>query len=252
MSSHICVGIVTLVLATAFATPVSSADPAEWDSLIDDYITRSRSAKQPLRVGTREAGQRIETLFRSHRLSHVQIHIETNGKRSLSTELYYGQGELHVVQHDSGWNLVTKGAEAYEWKRGRQSGEIAVAETKELIAYTIYLTDPAMFVSYLHREYLKDPQKFEPPKPGESGCMELRLKERKNGFHALHLDEKRLWYGAFEYEVKGKGREPAKVLKWVFSKPKAIEKFPEAIFERLKDVKFRKSKNSLRRHRTYL
>jgi len=227
---------------------VASAESGEWDDLINEGIAAYKSIKEPRQVAFPEMAARLETLFRSHRLNHVQIFTEKGGKRSLSTEIYYGDGELHVVQHVKGWNLVTKGSEAYEWEFGKRTGEITMAAPKELVAYTIYLTDPAFFPTYLHHLYLTKPELFDDAKAGESGCKELRLKKPHKFLHAIHIDEEHLWYGAIEYE----NREAGERTKVIFSKPKAIDQIPDKVLDRVKGIKFRKSTNSLSRHRTYL
>jgi len=236
----------------------SSANSAEWDDRIDEFITGYKSIKKPTKPGLRQRGERIETLFRSHRFSHVQIFGEKNGKRILAADMYYGEGELHVLQRGEGldalqhpgrWNLVTKGAEAYEWEVGKKTGERITVKAKDLVDYAIYLTDPATIPTYLYSLYLKEPELFDAPRPGESGCMELRLKVRhRSGLRAIHVDQKRFWYGAFEFE----NGETGEVMKIIYTKPKAIDRIPDEVYERLKGIHFRESKNSLRRHMQYL
>lgn len=240
MHQQLCI----VIVAVSFFAPF--VDAGEWDDLIDKRIAAYKSLKERRQVAFPEMGARLETLFRSHPLSHVQIFAEKAGKRVLSTEIYYGTDELHVVQHATGWNLVTKGAEAYEWKFGSRTGQITAAEPKELVEYTIYLTDPAFFPTYLHYLSLTKPEMFKAPRPGEAGCNELRLKKVHKNFRAIHIDEKRLWYGALEFENAG---ERTKV---IFSKPKLIDQIPDKVLERVKGIEFRKSTNSLSRHRTYL
>lgn len=244
------------ICAVAFSFLASSANSAEWDDRVDEIITAYKSSKEP-KMSKR--GERIETLFRSHRLSHIQIFGEKNGKRVLAADMYYGEGELHVLQRGEGLdaqrhpgtpNLVTKGAKVYEWKVGQKTGDKMAAIPKDMVDYAIYLTDPAGFPSYLYSLYLKEPELFDAPRPGESGCMELRLKApHKSGFRAIHIDQKRFWYGAFELE----DRETGEVWKIIYTKPKAIDRIPDEVYERLKGVHFRESNSTLRkRHMHYL
>ena len=243
MTSKISVCIIAAALST-----FPSAE-SEWDKLVDDLIANFRSNKyrKPV-VGFQETGERLHTLFRSHSLSHVQIsHKKDNGKKELTTDLYYGQGELYVVQHVEGWNLVTKGNRAFEWRLGSRTGDNSPIEMKELIAYTIYLTDPAGFPSSLYQDYLSAPDSFETPVPGNAGCTKLRPKEPIGGFTEIQVDLKRNWYGEFEFN--GKAGVPTR---WIFSKPTAIRKIPDEVYERMKQIRFRMAKKSLRRHRGYL
>lgn len=243
MTSKISVCIIAAILST-----LPSAE-SEWDRLVDGYIEgfRTNKDRKPV-VGFHETGERLHTLFRSHSLSHVQIFIQKdNGKKKLTTDLYYGKGEMHVVQHINGWNLVTKDNQAFEWRLGSRTGDNSPTEIKELILYAIYLTDPAGFPSYLYQDYLRAPDLFETPVPGNADCTKLRPKEPIGGFTEIQVDLKRNWYGEFEFN--GKAGVPTR---WIFSKPTAIEKIPDEVYERMKRIRFRIGKKSLRRHRVYL
>lgn len=242
MTSKVSICFLAAILSTL------PAAESEWDKLVDGYIAGFRASKGPKPVGFREAGERLHTLFRSHSLSHVQIFVKKdNCKKELTTELYYGKGELHVVQHIEGWNLVTKDNQAFEWRFGSRTGDNSPTETKELIAYTVYLTDPAAFPSSLYQDYLSKPDRFETPVPGNAGCTKLRPKEPYGGFTEIQVDLKHIWYGEFEFN--GQAGVPTR---WIFSKPKAIEKIPDSVFERMKRIRFREGKKKLRRHRSYL
>jgi hypothetical protein len=253
MTAKFSVCFLTVILAgphlPADETPPLPTEKSEWDKLVDRYIETYRAIKDRKPVAFPEMGDRIHTLFRSHTLNHVKIFIQKDGdKKQLATDLYYGKGELHVVQHIEGWNLVTKGDEAFEWKFGRRTGDNSPSEAKELIAYTIYLTDPAFFPTSLYGDYLRKPDQFETPVPGNAGCTKLRPKEPYGGFTEVQVDLKRIWYGEFEF-LHGKSGEATR---WIFSMPKAIEKIPDEVFDRMKRIRFRKGKKLLRRHRVYL
>jgi hypothetical protein len=243
--------MVSSKLGNCFLAVILSALPAEtseWDKLVDDHIEGYRAIKDRKPVAFPEMGERLHTLFRSHSLSHVQIFIQRgNAKRELGADLYYGKGELHIVQHIAGWNLVTKGDEAFEWRFGARTGDNSPTEVKELFAYTVYLTDPAYFPTYLFEKYLSEPESFEPPVPGSPGLTKLRVKEPMHGFTEIQVDLKHVWYGEFEFI--GKAGVPTR---WIFSKPKAIEKVPVEVFDRMKKIRFWKGTKKLSRHRTYL
>lgn len=221
----------------------------QWDLIVDRLIKGYSSIEEPKPVAFPEMGERIRTLFRSHPLSHVQIHVQRNCEdRELTTDLYYGQGELHLVQHVEGWNLVTKGRNAYEWKHGSRFGEINSAPTQELISYAIYLTDPAYFPTTLHETWLTQPERFKSSQAGENGYQRLRLTKPLGGMTELEIDLKRTWYGSFEF----KNAKSSETVRYIYSRPKRIEKIPDDVLNRVKQIRFRRGKNSLRRHRTYL
>lgn len=248
MTAHLNVCLVAALLIT------QTHDAAEWDNVVDEYLATIKTAQESDPEKLLQYGDRIKTLLRTHPLSHVRIFVEENGgKRKLATDIYYGKGQLHVIQHGDSellrrWNLVTKGKEAYEWRVGSQTGEINTVETKDLVDYTIYLTDPAMFPSSVFKQYLQSPELFNPPRAVESGCTELRFKKPFHGFSSIEVDLKTFWIGAMEF-TNSKTDQQSKI---IFTKPTLIKKVPDEIFDRLKSVKFRQGKNSLRRHLQYL
>jgi len=77
--------------------------------------------------------------------------------------------------------------------------------------------------------------------------MELELKIIHEGFRTIHLDEKRLWFVAFEFV----NREANTGIKQIFSKLKDIDRIPNELLKCLERIRFRKSNNFLRRYRHY-
>lgn len=225
-------------------TPVE--EPLSWDAQVDAIMTAVNDLKSPNNSDIPSSPHRFETLLRSHPRSHVQIFVETDGKQVLTTDLYYGKGELHIIQHTSGWHLVTRGTEGYEWKVGRKTGQLIQTTPKDLIEYVAYLTDPAGFCSHVLKRYHHSPELFEPAKKTKDGLTELRMKKPEHGMRALQVDPEKFWYGGLEFE------NDEKVTKIRYTKPKAIDKFPPSILKRLDSVTFRKSPSKLSRHLSYL
>lgn len=223
-------------------------DGFEWDKLVTGRIAAIEGIVDPKPVAFPELAPRLKRLLQSHAYSHVQIFDEQDGQRTRRTDLYYGCGELHIVQHVEGWNLVTRGSDAYEWKQGSQTGEITKADPQELIEYLIYLTDPALFGTYLHRLTLREPDLFEPREPGVAGCEKWEFKQPRHSLHAFHLSAKGDWYGGIEFENAETGERAT----WVFLPPKSIDAIPDEVTGRIEGIRFRPSQNSLSRHRTYL
>lgn len=249
MAAQSCVFLVTVLLSAPPAEAKLSAEAKEWNNIIDAYLVEIKGIKAPTSFG-RTVIKRIETLLRAHPLSHVQVFVEKNGgQRTLAADLYYGKGELHIIQHsmDVGFpNLVIKDNNAYEWKVGKRSGQSFTMETKDLVVYTVYVTDPATFALDFLDQYLKDPNLFEAPCPGEDGCTELRIK-KSHGMTAIEVDLKTFWIGAVEYGHQKNG----KPLKYIYSKPKAIKAIPDKVFDRLKRIRFRETKGSILGHIVY-
>src|SRR4051794_2355339 len=69
-------------------------------------------------------------LFGVRGVGHIRVFSEADGKRTPTADIYDKAGEVHVISHDKGWNLVTKGEEAYEWQDGEKDGLITKLNDK--------------------------------------------------------------------------------------------------------------------------
>ena len=191
--------------------------------------------------------KRLKTLFGVRGVGHIQVFSEMDGKK-LGADIYYRAGEVHVINHDKGWNLVTKGKEAYESQDGEKEGLITKLDNEDLIDYLIYLTDPSCIMTCLYHNALDEPGKFLPPKEVEGGYIERRLKKPIEGFRAVFVSEDPAWFCGFECD-DGKDGKPVRM---IVSKPESRKEVPAGLFERLKGAEFKRSDPSIRRHMVFL
>lgn len=237
--------ILLYMAAVALAGP--SSNSAKWDQLVNTYIKGYASIKKPQPVAYPQMADRLRTLFHGRKVSHVQLFAEKNGKRQLRTDIYYRSGELHIIQHAKGWNLITRGPHAYEWEVGKKQGLITRAKTEDLIDYLLYVTDPSYIMTSLYHGYLTQPKTYRDPVPEEGGCIRLTRKKPVEGFNALLVVEKPFWFCGFEV-----GMGDGKLASFIYSQPRSISEVPKAVLQRLNGIKFRKSDWSIRRHMVYL
>jgi hypothetical protein len=116
-----------------------------------------------------------------------------------------------------------------------------------MIEYLAYLTDPALFLTYTHREFLRHPEAFLPAKDDkENRWTELRFKQPQHGIAALFVDQDSVWIRGIEF-VDGD-----KISGLTFDRPRSVDEIPADLFDRLKGIEFKESTISLRRHMTYL
>jgi hypothetical protein len=224
MRTHRCVFLILLGLLAP------APEAGDWDRLVKEYIEAQESVKEPVPTAYPWLAKRLKTLFGVRGVGHIQVFSEKDGKRTLDGDIYYKSGEIHVIKHDTGWNLVTKGKEAYEWEAGTKEGLITKLIDKDLIDYLLYLTDPSVIMTCFYHAALFEPGKFLPPKEVEGGYIERRFKEPIEGFRAVFVSEEPAWLCGFEYD-DGKDSKPVRT---IFSKPKWLEQVPAGVFERLK------------------
>ncbi len=227
---------------------VAAAEPGDWNGLVKEYVKVYESVKDPQPTAYPWVAKRLKTLFGVRGVGHIQFFAEKDGKRTLGADIYYKAGEVHVISHDKGWNLVTKGKDAYEWETGDKKGLITKVNDKDLIDYLLYQTDPSCIMTCLYHDALYKPGKFLPPKEVERGLIERRFKKPVEGFRAVFVSEEPAWLCGFESD----GPEGGKPVRMIVSKPESLKEVPAKVFQRLKGVKFKKSDLSIRRHMVYL
>ena len=242
MLMHRCALLVMLGLLA----PASGA--GDWDGLVKKYVEACESVKEPVPTAYPWLGKRLRTLFGIRGVGHIQVFSEQDGKRTLGADIYYKAGEVHVINHGKGWNLVTKGKEAYEWETGQKEGLITKLNDEDLIDYLIYQIDPSWIMTCFYHGALYEPGKFLAPKEVEGGYLEWRFKKPVEGFRAVFVSKEPAWLCGFECDDREDGK-PARV---IFSKPESLKEVPAEVFERLKGVEFQKSDLSIRRHMVYL
>jgi hypothetical protein len=226
----------------------AAAEPGDWNSLVKEYVRAYESVKEPVPAAHPWVAKRLKTLFGVRGVGHIQVFSEIDGKRTLGADIYYQAGEVHVINHEKGWNLFTKGKEAYEWETGAEDGLITKLTDKDLIDFLIYLTDPSVIMTCIYHGALYEPDKFLPPKEVERGLIERRFKEPVEGFRAVFVSVEPAWLSGFESD----GPEGGKPVRMIVSKPKSLKEVPAKVLERLKGIEFKKSDLSIRRHMVYL
>ena len=239
----------TLLVMLGLFAPASVA--GDWDGLVKKYVGAYESVKVPTPTAYPWLAKRLKTLFGVRDVGHIQVFAEKDGKMTLGAVIYYKAGEVHVINHDKGWNLVTKGKEAYEWdewEAGWKEGLITKVSDKDLIDYLLYLTDPSCIMTCIYHDALYEPGKFLPPKEVERGLIERRFKVPVEGFRAVFVSEEPAWLCGVECD----GPEGGKPVRMIVSKPESVKEVPAKVFERLKGVEFKKSDLSIRRHMVYL
>lgn len=183
--------------------------------------------------------------------AHVTWHIEENGRRKLVMDIYFQVGELHIINHVDGLNLVTNAGKIYEWDRNKESGIVIEASGVELIEYLIYRTDPVGYMSSLYRMQRLYPQMFEDPVKLKGGAVELRMKpdaRRESGIPVLAITVQEVPLTYLGMELQG---EKGEVIKWFFSRPKSIPSIPKNVYSAIDGVSFEKSNLKLERHIQY-
>lgn len=238
--------VCTFLVATGFLAAAPDLD--DWDDLIKTYIEASESIKEPVPTAYPQLAKRVKTFFGVKGVGHIQIFQEEDGKRKLYSDMYYKAGEVHIVQHVEGWNLVTKGTDAYEWEVGKKEGVITKLANKDLFDYLLYKTDPSCIVTSLYYHVLYTPERFLPGKDMDRGCKEMRFKKPVEGFRAVFIAEEPLWFCGFEVGDPN-GDKSSRVF---YSKPESLKDVPAEVFQRLKGIDFKKSDLSIRRHMVFL
>jgi hypothetical protein len=242
MSTHTCGFLVaTVLLATA-------SDADDWHGLVKTYIEAYESIKDPVPTAYPQLAKRLRSLFGVQGVGHIQIVQEEDGKRKVYSDVYYRVGEVHIAQHVEGWNLVTKGTEAYEWEVGKNEGVITKLANKDLIDYLLYVTDPSYIMTSMYHDGFYAPEKFLPPKQVEHGCKEMRLRKPIEGFRAVFVADEPFWFCGFEVGDP-KGDKSSRVF---YSKPESLKDVPAEVLHRLKGIEFKKSNLSIRRHMVFL
>jgi hypothetical protein len=236
----------TILMAIGLVAPALAAE--DWDALVKKYVEAFESVKEPVPTAYPWVARRLKTLFGVKSVGQIRVFSEIDGKRNLVADVYYKVGELHVINHDKGWNLVTKGKEAFEWETGATEGLLTKLNDNDLIDYLIYLTDPSCIMTCFYHDALYEPGKFLPQKEVERGMIEKRFKKPVEGFQAVFISEAPAWLCGVECG----NPENGKTERQIYSKPTALKEVPAEVFHRLKGIKFKHSDLSVRRHIVYL
>lgn len=213
-----------------------------------------RSLEKPNDKEREAYSDRLRTLLDRKGVTHIRCNATTDGKLSRRTDIYYKPGELHVINVPSiavpklrEWNLIVKDGKAYEWRTGETLGIVNKVSDKDMIEYLIYLTDPAVFLTQTHRDFLRRPEAFFPPKNDkQKRWTELKYRKPQHGITALFVGQDPVWIYGIELINDGA------TVDMTFDLPHSVDAIPAELFDRLKGIQFEESTLSLRRHMTYL
>lgn len=222
--------------------PLSPPRFGEWERIVNQYIGTYAKIDDPKPVAYPRMADRLRTVFLGREFSRIQVFDLKRGRRHVSADIYYGAGELYILQK-KGWNLATHGSEIYEWETGEKEGFITTAKTEDLIDYLLYITDPSYVMTSMYYYYLLAPQAYRPPLKQKDGSTKLRAKELSH-FSALYLCEKPLWFCGFEMKPSGADGQDA----ILYSVPRPMPEVPSEVIELPDGVRFKKWDASIRRH----
>jgi hypothetical protein len=237
-----------LPLLIALAPIPLLADPG-WKEIATQYIAEAKAeakAAKPIPGGMvfPDPTEMISAMFQCHPVTHI-----TAGSSDIyisDTEIYVTQGKQMDPDEES-WNLAVTADGVFEWKTGEKTGIKIKRDNKEIIGYLFYLLDPAGFNSGLYSEYLTKPSAFNVV-PGKGGkWKEFQLKDPEDGFEAVYVTEKPLWYHGFRAK-----KQDGSTLEFLISDPEQIQKIPDAVKAGPKKIHFEDSTLTLSRHMEYL
>ncbi len=228
-----------------FILPVQLFAAPQWKNVIAAY--KADAAKKPTPAPGGMVFPNIAEMLDAIFLRYPVTHILAGG-----TDIYIDGSDIFVIQQkdstakEESWNLAVTADGVYEWKAGGKTGLKIKRDDKEIIAYIWYLLDPAGVNTGLYGDYLSAPSTFD-VLPGKGGVStkwkEFRPKNPQDGFEAVYVTEKPLWYHGFRVK-----RPDGVSVEVINSDPEAIKDIPAVVKARMKGVKFEDSPLTLRRH----
>ena len=241
----LCLAIIWSLLVPVFAEPT-------FREVVDKYLTETahvKDRKGPLLFYPRLV-ERIQGLFLRYPFSHIVITGPSEkGNKTVKTDIYINGENVYVIQADEGWNLWATSEGVFEWERGKMDGMKIKRSNEDLVAYLYYLTDPSWVMAALYHEYLTEPNRFTVVSGRKKGIWELRFKKPRDGFRAIYVIKKPLWfYGLSGIRPNGNGE----TVEAIISEPTEVKGLPESAEKQFKAIKFQDSELSLHRHMLFL
>jgi hypothetical protein len=194
-----------------------------------------------------ELAERMEGLFLRYPVTHIVIS-GSGGAKKGKTDIYINGEDIYVIQGVDGWNLAANRQGIFEWETGKTNGIKLKRSDEDLVSYLFYLTDPSWIMASLYYTYLTSSNEFTVVPNKKKKWTELRLKTPKEGFEAIYVSEKPLWF----YGFRLKNIESKRTAEITISEPKEMKELPEDLARQIKGVKFEDSNLSLQRHMTFL
>ncbi len=190
----------------------------------------------------------IAGLFQRYPATHILV--------SGALDIYISDEGIYVIQRkwiDPGnaenaalwenWNFAVTADGVFEWQTGQKNGIKIARKDRDVLDYLLYLIGATGFEMALYDGYLREPDKFKVV-PGKGGkWKEFQLKTPMDGFEAVYLTEKPLWFYGLRVRTPERG-----TVERLISAPEQIEKIPAAVKTRLREIHFADSPLSLARH----
>jgi hypothetical protein len=229
--------------------PLSANAVPSWKEVIQQYrdmFARSASERKP--VVYPELAGRIEGLFQRYPITHIVINGLSDKGKAITTDLYISEKEVCIIQADEGWNLYADANHIFEWEKGKSEGIRTPRDNQSLVSYLYYLTDVSWIMAGFYSAYLSDPTIFTRVSHDHEKWVELRLKTPRDGFEAIYVSEKPLWF----YGLRCRDAKSGRVSEFKISEPELVKKIPAKIIEQFKAIHFEDSTLSLNRHMSFL
>lgn len=231
---------------SAFLVPHVFAEPGVKEVVNQCIINFAQSKNDKKPVFYPELADRMEGLFLRYPATHILI--GGSGGAKGKTDIYIKGEEIYVIGANDGWNLAATGESVYEWETGKTNGIKIRRSNQDLVNYLFYLTDPSWIMASLYYTYLTSPNEFTVVPHKKKKWIELRLKSPKEGFEAIYVSEKPLWF----YGLRFKDPETKRTAEITISEPQEMKELPAELARQLKGVTFEDSNLTLQRHMTFL
>ena len=219
---------------------------------MDKYITEAAHVKERQRplLFYPQLAERIHGLFLRYPFLHIVVNGPSEmGEKMVKTDIYINADNIYVIQADEGWNLWATSEGVFEWEHGKRDGIKIKRSVEDLVAYIYYLTDPSWVMAAIYHEYLSEPKKFTVIPSKKEGLWELRLKMPRDGFRAIYVVKKPLWFYGLSMNKPGASGGTAEM---VISEPREVKGLPEGFKRQFKEIKFQDSALTLHRHMVFL
>ena len=193
----------TTILCLAISCLLSSrlfAEAGVKEAVKRQMAMFERCKNDRLPVGYPELAERVEGLFLRYPAAHIAISGSSEGPKNAITDIYIKGEEIYVINAADGWNLAANRAGVFEWEKGKKTGIKIKRNDDELVAYIYYLTDPSWIMAAFYYEYLASPKEFTVVPDKNNKWMELRLKTPRDGFEAIYVSEKPLWFYGLRFQ----------------------------------------------------
>ncbi|MCB0732284.1 MAG: hypothetical protein KDC88_14770 [Ignavibacteriae bacterium] len=242
MRIKIQTNIMLFVIATFYVciSTINCKQNTKWNQILNKYESEFQSNKKRDETLYRNYYNLFTELFKKRRITHFKNLQYLNGNLKHITNIYFSPGEIYL-QNES-LNIVTINNEIYEWKHGSVKGEIYSVNEEDLIAFILYLVDPAGMKISIYKKYLKRPSQFTEKQNIDK--YELKLKEPLYDVEGITITKSPFWLNSISFKDQKAVSETTIPIE-VQSIPRNTKKIPEKI-------KFTKSEKTLRWHMNYL